>query len=210
MLKKVIATVISVTFAVLTIGSMTLSAFADDSVVTTTANIEVVEEAADAEEFAEASTTTTEATDAAFVETTDRNLGKSNVSVRDIIYFDDGVVLTTAEGNTMRTGCGEHVYIVNDDSENARFRAYVPKSNRVLYLSYEDSYNAVVDSYDGFVIGDLDDDGSIDARDLGLMKYGLLYGWSDAISYYMSDFDGDGMVKMNDLVSMELWLLGEG
>lgn len=213
MLKKVIAAATSVAIAALAYAGMTLSAFADSSVATT-ANFEAVVEtttAAEAEKSAEATTITTEATEAADVETTIReDLDKAIVKVRDVVCFDDGALLTDTEGNALRTGCGEHIYIVNSNDANQMFRVYLPKANRVLYLSYVDSVNANIVSNDGAVIGDLDCNGRIDSFDLVLMKRGLLYGWSDAFAYFMADMDGDGDVKMADLVQMQRWLLGEG
>ena len=211
MLKKVIAAATSVAMAALACASMTLSAFADSSVVTT-ANFEaeVEKTAAEVETSTEATTITTEATDAAEVESTiesDREV--TTVGVRDGVYFDEGATLIDAEGNILKTCMGEHIYIVDRDEANLRFRVYLPKANRVLYLLDADIEGAVVFTHDALVIGDLDFDGRIDSYDMVLMKRGLLYGWSDTWAYYMADMNADGTVSMGDLVKMQRWLLGE-
>lgn len=212
MLKKVFAAAASVAIAVLACASMTWSVFADTS-VDTTANYEVeVETTTDAlvETYTEATTITTEATDAANVETTIReDLNKTTVIVRDIVYFEEGVDLTTADGEMMRTGMGEHIYIVNNDEANERFRVYLPKANRVLFLSYELSNDAVCYSNDGLVIGDLNYDGRVDVYDFVCMKQGVINGWSDPTAFYMADMNADGNVSVGDLVYMQRWLLGE-
>ena len=211
MLKKVIAAVTSVTMAAHACASMTLSAFADTSVVTMDSNIAMVETttAAEAETSAEATTITTEATEAADVVTTIRDLNETPVNVRDIVYFDDGVTLTTADGETLRVGGGERIYIVDKNDADQMFRMYVPKANRVLYMSYADSFNANIFSNDGAVIGDIDCNGSVNSFDLVLMKKGLLNGWGDPFAYFMADWNGDGDVMMGDLVLLQRWLLGD-
>lgn len=201
MLKKVIAIASSMSIAALAFASMTMSVFADDSVVTS-ANIEAE---------VETITNTMEATEAAEVETTiQEDLDETAVKVRDVVYFDDGVELTDANGNILRAGMGEHIYIVKSDDDAQMFRVYLPKANRVLYLSYADSKNANIVYHDGAVIGDLNCDGRVDAFDLVLMKRGILDGWDDTYAYYMADWNGDGDVKMGDLVLMQKFLLGEG
>lgn len=211
MLKKVIATVTSLAMAALACASMTLSAFADNS-VDTTANIEAEVETtttAEVETSTEATTITTEATDAADVESTIREeLNETPVKVRDIVYFEDGALLIDADGNTLRTGMGERFYIVDQNDVAQQYRVYLPKANRVLYLSYEDSVNAIIESHEGLVMGDVDCDGRIDSFDLVRMKKGLVYGWDDFYAYFMSDMNADGDVTMADLVLMERWLLG--
>ena len=201
MLKKVIAIVSSMGIAALAFASMTTSVFADDSVVTS-ANIEAE---------VETITNTTEATETAEVETTiQEDFDETVVKVRDVVYFDDGVELTDANGNTLRAGIGEHVYIVKADDDAQMFRAYLPKANRVLYVNYADTENANIVYHDGLVIGDLNYDGRVDAFDFVLMKRGVLNGWDDTLAYYMSDMNGDSKVNMGDLVLMQKFLLGEG
>lgn len=200
MLKKVIVIASSMGIAALAVASMTMSVFADNSVVTS-ANFEAE---------VETITNTTEVTEATDVETTIReDLNETVVKVRDVVYFDDGVELTDANGNILRAGEGEHIYIVKSDNDIQMFRVYLPKANGVLYLSYTDSKNANIVHHDGSVIGDLNRDGRVDTFDFVLMKRGVLYGWDDTFAYYMADMNGDGEVSMGDLVMMQRWLLGE-
>lgn len=171
--------------AALAVASMTTSVLADNSVVTS-ANFK------------------------AEVETIIRkDLNETVVKVRDVVCFDDGVELTDANGNILSAGVGEHIYIVKSDDDIQMFRVYLPKANRVLYLSYTDSKNANIVDHDGAVIGDLNRDGRVDAFDFVLMKRGVLNGWDDPFAYYMADMNGDSEVSMGDLVMMQRWLLGE-
>ena len=58
------------------------------------------------------------------------------------------------------------------------------------------------------VIGDIDFNGRINAKDFTLMKRGMIFGWNDSMSYLMSDMNADGFVSTADLVSIQKWLLG--
>lgn len=210
MLKKVIATASSMAIALLASASMTMSVFADDSVATT-ANFEAEEKStAETINFVDATTITTEATGVAKVESTVRSdQEKSIVAVRDGVYFEDGVTLIDAEDNTLQVPMGEHIYIVARDEANLRFRVFLPKANRVLYLKDADIEEAQVFTHEAMVVGDLDADGRIDSYDMVLMKRGFLYGWSDTWAYYMADMNADGIVSIGDLVIMQRWLLGD-
>ena len=188
--------------ALLASASMTMSVFADDSVATT-ANFEAEEKStAETINFVDATTITTEATVRSDQE-------KSTVAVRDGVYFEDGVTLIDAEDNTLQVPMGEHIYIVARDEANLRFRVFLPKANRVLYLKDADIEEAQVFTHEAMVVGDLDADGRIDSYDMVLMKRGFLYGWSDTWAYYMADMNADGIVSIGDLVIMQRWLLGD-
>jgi len=211
MLKKVIAIAVSMSIATLAFVSMTMSVYADDSVATT-ANFEAAEKSTVAEtiNFVEATTITTEATGVAEVESTVRSdQEKSTVAVRDGVYFEDDVTLIDAEDNILQVPMGEHIYIVARDEANLRFRVFLPKANKVLYLRDADASGAQVFTHDALGIGDLDSDGRINSYDMVLMKRGFLQGWSDAWAYYMADMNADGKVTIADLIWMQKWLLGE-
>lgn len=213
MLKNVRATATMVSIAVLVFSSMTVSAYADDSVVseTNTMNVEEETTVAEAEKFADAITTTTETANVVDVESTMRtDYDDVTVKVGDVIFFENGVELIDAEGNILKTGKGERISIVKADCANQRFRVYVPKANKILYLEYVNCVDAQIVYHDGSVIGDLNSDGRIDIYDFILLKQGLIYGWSDVRAYYMSDINADGVVSIGDLVLMQRWLLGEG
>ncbi len=189
------------------------SAVAEEEEPSTTVVEATVTSAADAEE----TTTTTaepmtpEEIGAAMRETLD-------VKVCDIIAFDDITCLYDAKAeNTYYVDIGWRVWIIGIDDKNQRFRVQSPKvfpnGEVVTYLKYEDAKNAVVLSKgEGHVVGDVNYDYVINAKDFTLLKRWLIYGWNmetDKTSYNLSDWDGDGKVAINDLVGMQKFLLGQ-
>lgn len=135
------------------------------------------------------------------------------VKVRDVIYFDDGGYLCDVDGNWRRTKSGWNIWIVGIDDKNQRFRVDVPKmrneENKVFYLLYADTEDAIGVSHQGYVVGDLDYDGKVNAKDFTLLKRILMYGEDDKILNLMSDWNADQKVDMSDLVLMQRWLLCE-
>ncbi|NLT09801.1 MAG: hypothetical protein GXY08_09885 [Ruminococcus sp.] len=59
-----------------------------------------------------------------------------------------------------------------------------------------------------FILGDVDLNGSIDAFDLTTLRQGILYGIFSERSRLAADVDGDGSVKVNDLVLLQSYLMG--
>ena len=136
------------------------------------------------------------------------------LKVGDIVCFGDTMYLYDTDGNIVQADPGENVYIIGIDDENQRFRALLSENSYVgiPYLYYEDAkdtdtYTYIL-SHQGMAIGDLNDDETVDVFDLGLMKYGLIYGWNDAIDEYLADMNDDSQVTVADIVWLQKWLLG--
>jgi hypothetical protein len=136
------------------------------------------------------------------------------VKVRDIVYFGDTIYLYDLDENIVQANPGVHIYIVGVDDKNQRFRALASEGNYVgtLHLKYEDVKNAELWtfflSHDGFVVGDINYDGRVNACDLTLMKRYLIYNLEkDALLYVLSDFNDDGCLTLADAVKLQKWLL---
>ena len=135
------------------------------------------------------------------------------IKVRDIVVPASYTMLYDAKGNQYQPTPGSLIWITAIDDVNQRYRVFAPDNKETdfnaLYLKYEDASNAMLISHKGMLIGDIDFDGTINAKDMTLMKRGLIYGWeSDEKAFYMSDWNADGEVTIKDLKMMQNWLLG--
>jgi hypothetical protein len=195
---------------------------ADDETVTEANESSVskaeTEETLTPEETTVATLVTTEETTTAATETTTlEDVGAAiredlEAKVRDIVVFDNNAQVYDVEGKSFTIDEGWKVWIIGIDDENQRFRVQIPKltptGDKVMYLMYADAPNAVVISHDGHVVGDLDSNGSINAKDFTLMKRYFLYGWQNSTNKLLADMSSDGEVTIKDLVLMQRWLLG--
>ena len=163
------------------------------------------------------SVTTEETTTTATETTTLEDVGAAiredlEAKVRDIVVFDNNAQVYDVEGKSFTIDEGWKVWIIGIDDEKQRFRVQIPKltptGDKVMYLMYADAPNAVVISHDGHVVGDLDSNGSINAKDFTLMKRYFLYGWQNSTNKLLADMSSDGEVTIKDLVLMQRWLLG--
>ena len=225
MLRKVIAAAASVALLVNT--SMIISAkstYAEGSASTET-EVNFVSAKANAEETEETvettvvSSTTIDETTTTEAETTSlEDVGAAireglEVKIRDVVTFYRMVRLYDSDGNMYYPESGTMVLIVGIDDTNQRFRVQSPNvtpyGEFATYLLYSDATKATLISHDGYIIGDVDCDGCINAKDFTFMKRGLLYGkWEDKMMEFLADWDGDSDVTIKDLILMQRWLLG--
>lgn len=78
-------------------------------------------------------------------------------------------------------------------------RAYGPSVDRI----------ALVIPQESGLIGDLDENGRIDARDLTLLKRGLLTQFPSAHIEWLADLDRNGVLDRNDVVTMVQFLTAQ-
>ena len=160
----------------------------------------------------EATTTTAETTSLEDVGAAIRE--ELGIKIKDVVYFNEVVELKDSKGKSKETEANELIWLVGIDDLNQCFRVYVPRLNTVLstkiyYLNYNNCSEAKLKlDEDGMVIGDIDFNGRINAKDLTLMKRGMIFGWNGSESYLMADMDADGFVSVADLVLIQKWLLG--
>ena len=136
-----------------------------------------------------------------------------DVKVRDCVAFYNVTKVYDAEGNVFYVDVGRQISIVGIDDANQRFRVLapdaIPQSDNVKYLLYADSGKGLdILSHEGPVVGDLDFDGCINAKDLTWMKRYMLYGWTRDIQKKLADMNADGEISISDLISLQKWLLG--
>ena len=132
----------------------------------------------------------------------------------DIISIDYCVDLYRPNGKIETTESYEALWIISIDEENQRYRVYTPrhctkKKGILLYISFEDTKDAIVESHNGYVIGDMHDDGIVDVFDLAVMKRKLIEDttWNN-VEYTLADMNADGEVSVLDLVYLQKWVLG--
>ncbi|MBR2704165.1 MAG: dockerin type I repeat-containing protein [Clostridia bacterium] len=215
LLRKVIATVLGC--ALLANTGMILSANAETE---TTAETTIIVEADETPESAEttvvstapAEESTTTTTDTTSLEDVGAAIRESlDIKVRDIVIFDEIVYVYDAKDTPYYVDFRWRIWINGIDDANQRFRVQVPNvtenGDKVTYLKYSDAPRAVVVSHEGRVIGDLNNDGCINAKDFTLLKRYLLYEEDNHTQKLLSDMNADGEVNMSDLVLMQKWLL---
>ena len=136
------------------------------------------------------------------------------VKVRDIVYFGDTIKLYDLDGNTIYVNPGDYMYIVGVDDANQRFRVITSrgKYSGTPHLKYEDAkeYELMMFciSNEGFVVGDLNLDGHVNACDLTQMKRMLIYSLhDDPLQNDLADFNDDGKVSLADVIKLQKWLL---
>lgn len=132
----------------------------------------------------------------------------------DVISIDYCVDLYRPNGKKETTESYEALWIISVDEENQRYRVYTPrhctkKKGILLYISFEDTKDAIVETHNGYVIGDMYDDGVVDIFDLGVLKRKLIGDttWNNA-EYTLADMNADGEVSVLDLVYLQKWVLG--
>ena len=224
MLRKVIAVAMST--ALLANASMISSAndsYAENSATTET-EVALMSAAAETEGNSTSVETTVTTTDSSVEVTTTtaetmspEEVGAAirerlGIKVLDIVDFAGGVEVYDVKGNPHYSDAGGYLWITDIDDAKQRFRVFVPNIEdanvNTLFLNYENASNAKIVSHKGMVIGDVDFNGTINAKDMTWMKRGLIYGWeNNKKACYMSDMNADGEVTIKDLELMRNWLI---
>ena len=218
MLRKIIA--IAMGFVLLANPSMIVSAGTESKETTVAATTVVTQEypesvettVVSSEALDETTTNTAEATSPEDVGAAIRE--GLDVKVGDIVYFDDMLELKDKDGNVLVANMGSRLYIIGVNDKKQSFRVYAskvtPKSGAVVYLTYEDSKEGEIVSHEGLILGDVDLNGSIDARDFTLLKRWILTDWEDEGKFdrLLSDMNSDEKVDVKDVEIMQQWLLG--